>query len=74
MMQTISATELARNTRQILDKIVNLRETVTIERNQRVTAQIVPLLRQMTAAQALAGLMTRPPLTPLQARQWLAAS
>jgi antitoxin (DNA-binding transcriptional repressor) of toxin-antitoxin stability system len=73
-MQTISATELARNTRQILDTVVSRGETVTIERNHSVVAQIVPPLRQMNAAQALVGLTTRPALTSAQAKRWLKAS
>ena len=32
-MQTISATELARNTREILDRVATQGETVAIERN-----------------------------------------
>jgi antitoxin (DNA-binding transcriptional repressor) of toxin-antitoxin stability system len=71
-MQTISATDLARNTREILDKVANQGEAVAIERNRALIAQIVPPERTMTAAQALAGL--RPMLTPEQAAAWLADS
>ncbi len=71
-MQTISATDLARNTREILDKVANQGEAVAIERNRALIAQIVPPERTMTAAQALAGL--RPMLTPEQAADWLADS
>jgi antitoxin (DNA-binding transcriptional repressor) of toxin-antitoxin stability system len=70
-MQTVSVTELARNTRQILDTVVSRGETVTIERNHSVIAQIVPPLRQMNAAQALVGLMRWPALTSGQAKRWL---
>jgi len=69
-MRTISATELARKTREILDKVASHGETVVIERNQTVIAQIVPPERTMTAAQALAGLVL-PLLTPKQAADWL---
>lgn len=69
-MQTISATDLARNTREILDKIVSHGEAVAIERNHTLVAQIVPPTRSMTAAQALAGL-TLPMLTPQHAITWL---
>jgi antitoxin (DNA-binding transcriptional repressor) of toxin-antitoxin stability system len=69
-MQTISATNLARNTRLILDQVANQGETVTIERNHTMIAQIVPPERSMTAAQALAGL-TLPMLTLTQASAWL---
>jgi antitoxin (DNA-binding transcriptional repressor) of toxin-antitoxin stability system len=69
-MQTISATTLARNTRVILDQVVNQGEIVTIERNRTVIAQIVPPERSMTAAQAFAGLAP-PMLTQAQASAWL---
>ncbi|MBK7052683.1 MAG: type II toxin-antitoxin system Phd/YefM family antitoxin [Rhodoferax sp.] len=69
-MQTISATELARNTREILDKVASQGETVSIERNHTLIAQIVPPQRSMTASQALAGLAL-PMLTLAQATDWL---
>jgi antitoxin (DNA-binding transcriptional repressor) of toxin-antitoxin stability system len=72
-MQTISATELARNTREILDRVASRGETVTIERHQTMIAQIMPPQRTMTASQALAGLVF-PTLPPLQATSWLADS
>jgi antitoxin (DNA-binding transcriptional repressor) of toxin-antitoxin stability system len=69
-MQTISATELTRNTREILDRVATQGETVTIERNHTMIAQIMPPQKTMTASQALAGLVF-PILTPLQASSWL---
>jgi len=72
-MQTVSATVLARNTRQILDQVASLGECVLVERNHTVVAQIAPPQRTMTAAQALAGLGC-PMLTPAQANAWLADS
>ena len=70
-MQTISATDLARNTREILDKVASSGgETVTILRNHTMIAQIVPLQPIMTASQALAGLAL-PMLTLEQATAWL---
>lgn len=69
-MPTISATELARNTSAILDRVVSRGETVTIERNQTLIAQIAPPERIMTASQALAGLGW-PALSPEQAVAWL---
>jgi antitoxin (DNA-binding transcriptional repressor) of toxin-antitoxin stability system len=69
-MQTISATELTRNTREILDRVSTRGETVTIERNHTMIAQIMPPLKTMTATQALAGL-TFPGLTAPQAKTWL---
>ena len=71
-MQTISATDLARKTRDILDAVAGNGETVMIERNQIVIAQIVPPERTMTAAQALAGL--QPMIAPKQAEAWLKES
>ena len=69
-MQTINATDLARNTREILDKVLSEGETIAIRRNQALIAQIVPARQTMTAAQALSGL-TLPLLTPTQAAAWL---
>lgn len=73
-MQTITATDLARNTRNILDRVATSGECVLVERNHVVVAQIVPSsstnLPQLTAAQVLAGL-TFPALTPAQANAWL---
>ncbi len=69
-MRTISATDLARHTREILDQVASHGEIVVIERNHTVIAQIVPPVRIMTAAQALAGLGL-PMLTPEQAAAWL---
>lgn len=68
-MQTISATELARNTREVLDRVAAQGETLVVERNQTAIARIVPLEQTMTAAQALMGL--RPGLTRHQAEKWL---
>jgi antitoxin (DNA-binding transcriptional repressor) of toxin-antitoxin stability system len=48
-MEKISATELARNTRQILDRVVGLGEIIAIERNHTLIAQILPAERTMTA-------------------------
>lgn len=72
-MQAISATELARNTREILDRVATRGEIVQIERNHTMIAQIMPPQKTMTAAQALAGLVL-PTLTPLQASTWLKES
>ncbi|MFW5680274.1 MAG: type II toxin-antitoxin system Phd/YefM family antitoxin [Pseudomonadota bacterium] len=68
-MHTISATELARRTREILDGIARGGETVAIERNRVVIAQLTAPDRTMTAAQAFAGLA--PVLTGNQGRDWL---
>lgn len=68
-MQTISATDLARHTRQILDTVASRGETVAIERNRVMIAKIMPFEVTMTAAQALEGL--RPMLKPRQTAAWL---
>ena len=72
-MQTISATELTRNTREILDRVATRGETVTIERNHTMIAQIMPPQKTKTASQALSGLVF-PMLTPQQASAWLQES
>ena len=69
-MQTISATDLARNTREVLDKVVTGGEVVAIERNHALIAQIGPADRTMTATQALAGLPLAS-LTAAQGAAWL---
>ena len=69
-MQIVSATDLARNTREVLDRVSSQGETVVIERNHTMIAQIMPPQRTMTATQALAGL-TCPMLTVKQATAWL---
>lgn len=68
-MPTISATDLARHTREILDTVAHSGETVTIERNHVVIAHLVPPEPTMTAVQAFAGF--KPMLTPAQAATWL---
>ncbi len=72
-MQTVSATDLARHTREILDRVVSRGETVSIERNQTLIAQIIPPRRVMTASQALAGLAL-PTLSAARAAAWLKES
>jgi len=72
-MQTISATDLARNTREILDRVSSQGERVAIQRNQTLIAQIVPARLTMSAAQAIEGL-GQSMLTPKQANTWLTDS
>ena len=71
-MPTVSATELARNAREILDMVASRGETVIVERNRSVVARITPHERIVTAAQALAAL--RPVMTLEQAAAWLEES
>jgi antitoxin (DNA-binding transcriptional repressor) of toxin-antitoxin stability system len=68
-MQTITATDLARHTRQILDTVASQGETVAVERNNVLIAKIVPSDATMTATQALAGVPVM--LAPRQAAAWL---
>jgi len=68
-MSTISATDLARKTRTILDRVVGGGESVAIERNTVTVARLVPAEPSMTAAQALADLTMM--LTPEQGADWL---
>jgi antitoxin (DNA-binding transcriptional repressor) of toxin-antitoxin stability system len=67
-MQVISASDLARNTSAILERILT-GETVSVMRNRTEIAHIVPAKRTMTAAQAIAGLEGK--LTPAQGDSWL---
>lgn len=68
-MNTITATELARGTRRILDMVSQRRMVVDIQRNHATVARIVPSAPTMTAAQALADL--QPTLTPEEGQAWL---
>jgi antitoxin (DNA-binding transcriptional repressor) of toxin-antitoxin stability system len=70
-LQSIRASELARNTSAILERIL-LGETVSVMRNRTEIAHIVPARRTMTAAQAIAGLGGK--LTPAQGESWLRES
>lgn len=65
----VTATELARSTREILDAVASHGDVVIVERNRMPIARIAPPERTMTAAQALAGL--RPMLSREQAADWL---
>lgn len=67
-MPTITATDLARHTRQILDQVARHGETIVVERNQTVIARLVPAEPAMDAAQALAGL---PMIGAEDAARWL---
>ena len=72
-MNSISATELTRNTREILDRVVTRGEIVTIERNHAGLAHLMPPQKTMTASQAWAGLVL-PTMTPQQGSAWLQES
>ena len=68
-METITATDLARKTREVLDTVARGRETVIVERNHIAIAQIVPPENAMTVGQALA--LIRPGLTAGEGSRWL---
>ena len=55
-MRTITATELARNLRRVLDRLVVEGEEVVIERNREQVARLVPGPARQTALEAMADL------------------
>ena len=67
-MQVISASDLARNTSAVLERIL-VGETISVMRNRTEIAHIVPAKRTMTAEQAIDGLEGK--LTSAQGEAWL---
>jgi antitoxin (DNA-binding transcriptional repressor) of toxin-antitoxin stability system len=67
--KTITATELARNLRQVLDRLAVEGEEVVIERNHQRIARLVPGPGRQTALEAMADLYRT--LTPDAAANWL---
>jgi antitoxin (DNA-binding transcriptional repressor) of toxin-antitoxin stability system len=55
-MKTITATELARNLSQVLDRLAAEQEEIVIERNHRQVARLTPGPGRLTALEALADL------------------
>lgn len=55
-MHAVSATEFARNFSQMLDQVEHQGITISIVRNQRQVASVVPQLQVQTAAQAFGDL------------------
>ncbi len=55
-MTQITATELARNLRQVLDRMEFTGEEVVVTRNNQPIARILPGGRRMTALEAMADL------------------
>ncbi len=55
-MKTITATDLARNLRRILDRLSVDGQDLVIERNRRQVARLVPGPARQTAIEALADL------------------
>jgi antitoxin (DNA-binding transcriptional repressor) of toxin-antitoxin stability system len=70
-MHVISASDLARNTSEILERIL-VGESISVMRNRTEIAHIVPAKRTMKAAQALDGLAGK--LTPAEGNAWLKES
>ena len=55
-MLTITATEMARRLREVLDRVEFRGESVTVMRNKRAVARIMPGAQAMTAHEAFADL------------------
>jgi antitoxin (DNA-binding transcriptional repressor) of toxin-antitoxin stability system len=55
-VKTITATELARNLRRVLDRLAIEGEEIVIERNREQVARLLPGPAQQTALQAMADL------------------
>ena len=55
-MRVITATELARNLRDVLDRLTTERQELVIERHRRQVARLVPLPGRETALEALTDL------------------
>ena len=55
-MRVITATELARNLRQVLERLAAERQEVVIERNHRQVARLVPVPGHQAALEATADL------------------
>lgn len=67
-MKTITATELARNLRQVLDRLATDGEEIVVERNHREIARIVPGPCHQTALEAMSDLYRA--LSPEAAAGW----
>jgi antitoxin (DNA-binding transcriptional repressor) of toxin-antitoxin stability system len=55
-MKTITATELARNLRQVLDRLAVGGEEVVVERNHQMVARILPGIARQSALEAMSDL------------------
>lgn len=62
-MKTITATELARNLRQVLDRLAVEAEEIVIERNHQQIGRLVPWPGRQTALEAMADLYRTLPET-----------
>ena len=71
-MQTITATELARNLRQVLDRLAVEQSEIVIERNHQPVGRLLPGAWRMTALEALADLYQT--LPDAAGKDWLTDS
>jgi len=71
-MQTITATELARNLRQVLDRLAVEQSEIVIERNHQPVGRLLPGAGRMTALEAMADLYQT--LPDAAGRDWLTDS
>ncbi len=71
-MRTVTATELARNFRAMLDSVEHRHEELIVVRNNHAVARIVPGQAAMTALEAMADLYRT--LPPDASAGWLADS
>ena len=55
-MRTITATELARNLRRVLDRLAIEGEEIAVERNREQVARLLPGPARQTALEAMADL------------------
>jgi antitoxin (DNA-binding transcriptional repressor) of toxin-antitoxin stability system len=60
-MKTITATELARNLRRVLDRLAIEGEEIAIERNKQQVARLLPGAGRQTAWEAMSDLYRRLP-------------
>ena len=68
-MQTITATELARNLRQILDRLATESDEIIIERNHQPIGRLLPGVGRMTALAAMSDLYRT--LPDVAGQDWL---
>ena len=71
-MQTITATDFARNFRAILDSVEFRHEELMVTRNNHVVARVVPTPATMTTLEVFSDLYQA--LSPEAGRDWLADS
>jgi len=68
-MKTITATDLARNLRDVLDRLAIENEEIIIERNHQQVARLIPGLGRQTALEAMADIYRTLPVEA--AAEWL---